>query len=153
MALALALHLLAAGLWVGGMFFAYVVLRPVAAAQLEPPRRLRLWEAVLGRFLVWVWVVAPLLPITGYHMVFGRFHGLASSPLYVHLMQALGWVMIALFLYVWFGPFRRLREAVAAEDWPAGGRALARIRRAVGINLLLGTVTVAVAGGGRLLGS
>ncbi|RMD80138.1 MAG: hypothetical protein D6809_01960 [Gammaproteobacteria bacterium] len=153
MSLALALHLLAAVLWVGGMFFAYAVLRPVAAAQLEPPRRLRLWGAVLERFLRWVWVAAPLLPLTGYHLLFGRFHGFAAAPLYVHFMQLLGWVMIGVFLHVWFGPFRRLRQAVAAEDWAAGGRALAGVRRAVAFNLLLGALVIAAAGGGRLLGS
>jgi uncharacterized membrane protein len=34
---------------------------------------------------------------------------------------------------------------VQAEDWPAGAAALGRIRRLVGINLLLGLAVVAVA--------
>ena len=37
MAIAIPLHLLAAVIWVGGMFFAYMALRPVAASLLEPP--------------------------------------------------------------------------------------------------------------------
>ena len=40
MTLAISLHVLAAVIWVGGMFFAWIVLRPVAASQLEPPARL-----------------------------------------------------------------------------------------------------------------
>ncbi len=39
MSLSLALHLLAATNWVGGMFFAYQILRPVDGEMLEPPIR------------------------------------------------------------------------------------------------------------------
>ena len=46
MAIAIALHLLAAVIWVGGMFFAYMALRPAAASLLEPPLRLPLWSQV-----------------------------------------------------------------------------------------------------------
>ena len=46
MALLIAVHTLSAVVWVGGMFFAWMCLRPVAAQQLEPPARLRLWAAV-----------------------------------------------------------------------------------------------------------
>ena len=41
MSILITLHLLAAVVWVGGMFFAYVVLRP-GMAVLEPPQRLAL---------------------------------------------------------------------------------------------------------------
>ena len=34
----------------GGMFFAYVCLRPVAASLLEPPARLKLWSGSLSAF-------------------------------------------------------------------------------------------------------
>ena len=63
--IAIALHTLSAALWVGGMFFAYQILRPVAAGQLEPPARLRLWSAVFSRFFPWVWLFVLLLPLTG----------------------------------------------------------------------------------------
>ena len=53
MSLAVALHALAAVIWVGGMFFAYVVLRP-SVAELAVPERLLLWRRVLGRFFTWV---------------------------------------------------------------------------------------------------
>jgi uncharacterized membrane protein len=38
-----------------------------------------------------------------------------------------------------------LRTAVTAEDWPAGAAVLGRIRRLVGINLIVGLVLVAIA--------
>ena len=56
------IHLLAALIWVGGMFFAYVVLRPAAVEALEPPQRLRLWDAAFRRFFVWVWGAVVVLP-------------------------------------------------------------------------------------------
>ena len=54
MSIALALHVLAITVWVGGMFFAYMVLRPIAASQLQPPQRLPLWQGVFSRFFPWV---------------------------------------------------------------------------------------------------
>jgi putative copper export protein len=49
MAFAIATHTLAAAIWVGGMFFAYMALRP-SAGPLEAPVRLQLWERVFSRF-------------------------------------------------------------------------------------------------------
>jgi uncharacterized membrane protein len=45
-AFALALHILGAVVWVGGMFAIYVCLRP-ALSTLEPPQRLRLTRITL----------------------------------------------------------------------------------------------------------
>ncbi len=145
----LTLHLLAVVVWVGGMFFAWMVLRPVAAAQLEPPQRLKLWSGCFDRFFVWVWLAVVLLPLTGYSLIFASYGGMAATPIYVHLMQLLGGVMIAIYLYLWFGPYQALKQAVAASSWPAGGAALATIRRLVGINLLLGLLTIVVVFIGR----
>jgi uncharacterized membrane protein len=63
MAFGIAIHALAAVLWVGGMFFAYMVLRP-SAGPLEAPVRLQLWDRVFSRFFPWVWAsVATLLAL------------------------------------------------------------------------------------------
>ena len=148
----LALHLLSAVIWVGGMFFAYMALRPVAASQLEPPIRLRLWVGVFARFFPWVWIAVVLLLATGYWMLFGLFGGMAGAPLYVHIMNGVGIIMILIYLHVYFAPFRRLRQAVVIEDWSAGGAKLAQIRMLIGVNLILGLIVIAIAGGGRYLG-
>jgi uncharacterized membrane protein len=150
-AAAIGLHALSATLWIGGMFFAYQVLRPVAAGQLDPPQRLRLWSGVFARFFPWVWLFVIVLPASGYWLAFGVFGGLGGLGLHVHVMQALGWLMIGLFLHLYFAPFRRLKESVITEDWPEAGRQLNQIRRIVGMNLGLGLVVVAVAAGGRYL--
>ena len=123
MAIAITLHLLAVIVWVGGMFFAYMALRPVAASQLEPPQRMPLWVGTFTRFFPWVWAAVILLPVTGYWMIFNVFGGFKSTALYIHLMQGLGWIMIAVFLHVYFAPYRRLQRAVAAQDFVAAGKA------------------------------
>lgn len=151
MALAITLHVLAAVIWVGGMFFAWMILRPVAAELLEPPQRLTLWYRVFQRFFPWVWATVVLLLTTGLWMLFGVFGGMGSAGVHVHLMLVSGLAMMAIFLHIWFAPYPRLGKAVSAEDWAAGGRQLGQIRRLIGINLILGLATVAIAAGGRFL--
>jgi len=46
-AIAVAAHVVAAAVWTGGMFFAYIVLRPTLASQ-EPPDRLQIWAGVFS---------------------------------------------------------------------------------------------------------
>lgn len=142
-------HVLAVVVWVGGMFFAYLCLRPAAAQLLTPPQRLPLWQAVFARFFVWVWAAVLLIPASGLGILLPV--GFAAAPLHWHLMLTSGLVMIGIYLYVVFGPYARLKAAVAAQDWPAGGAALNRIRQAVGSNLLLGMLTIAFATVGRWL--
>ncbi len=151
MSIAIPLHLLAAVIWVGGMFFAHQVLRPVAANQLEPPLRQPLWVGVFNRFFPWVWVAIITIPLTGYWMVFGVFGGFGHVGLYVHIMHGLGLLMIAIYLYVYFVPFQRLKKAVQAQSWPEGKGHIDRIRDMVGINTILGIITIAIGAGGRYL--
>lgn len=141
------LHLASVALWVGGMFFAYVCLRPAAAELFEPPQRLRLWRGVFARFFVWVWGAVVLILASGLIMI-GKA-GFAGAPLSWHLMLTLGTVMIGIFIYVVTGPYAMLERAVDAEDWKAGGAALNRIRQWVAVNLLLGFLTIAIATLGR----
>lgn len=150
MKIMLMLHLLSIVVWVGGMFFAHQVLRPVAAAQLEPPQRLTLWTGVFGRFFPWVWVCVVLTLGSGLYMI-RVMGGMGVVPLYVHAMLALGLTMMAIYAYVFFVPYARLKRGVAGQDWKAGGAALAAIRQLVGINLSLGLVTIAIATAGSML--
>lgn len=147
--LSLVLHLLSAVIWVGGMFFAYMFLRPVAAVQLEPPARLQLWVGVFKKFFPFVWLSLLFLPLTGYMMIFGIWGSMGSTPLYVHIMNGLGMVMILIYLHVYFAPFKRLKEAVIKQDWPEGGRNLNIIRKMVGLNTLIGLIVIIVANTGR----
>ena len=150
-AIALSIHMLASIIWVGGMFFAYTVLRPVAAGQLEPPARLTLWAGVFDNFFPWVWSAILAILATGFWMIFAVFGGMGGVGLYVHAMLGLGLLMVLIFLHVYFAPYRRLKRAVAAQDWPSGGKQLAQIRLLVGVNTIIGLLTVAIASGGRYL--
>jgi len=143
------LHLLSAVVWVGGMFFAYMFLRPVAASQLEPPVRLQLWVGEFKKFFTFVWLSLLFLPLTGYLMIFDIWGSMANTPLYVHIMNGLGIVMILIYLHVYFAPFKRLKEAVIKQDWPEGGRNLNIIRKMVGINTMIGLIVIIVASAGR----
>ncbi|CAM3269424.1 Uncharacterized membrane protein [Pseudomonas gessardii] len=143
--LAYTLHVLAALVWVGGMFFAWMILRPAAMAALDGPPRLKLWLNVFQRFFVWVWVAVLILPISGVGLLQLRFNGFETAPRYVQVMMGLYVVMTALFIRIQALKLPELRAAVAAEDWPAGAAALGQIRRLVGVNLLVGLVVVAVA--------
>ncbi|KAA5844003.1 DUF2269 family protein [Pseudomonas chlororaphis] len=144
-ALAYTLHVLAALVWVGGMFFAWMVLRPAAVAALEGPARLKLWSEVFPRFFVWVWVAVVLLPISGVGLIHLRFSGFETAPRYVQVMMGLYVVMTALFIRIQSLQLPALRQAVAAEDWPTGATTLSNIRKLVGINLIIGLLLVAVA--------
>jgi uncharacterized membrane protein len=144
----LALHILAATIWVGGMFFAHQVLY-AAAAPLDPAIRLPLAARVLSRFFPWVWLSIAALLASGWGIVFGYFGGMAGVGVHVHLMQAIGIVMMLLFLHLFFAPWRRFRVAVVAMDFALAAKQAGQIRLIVGINLILGLVTIVVGGTGR----
>lgn len=149
LALLLMLHILGVVVWVGGMFFAYVCLRPVLVELLDSPERLRVWRGLFGRFFVWVWWAVVLIAGSGLTLLF--LHGFAKSPLNWHLMMASGLVMIGLFVFVAKVLYPALDRAVDAEDWKTAGLVLVRIRQMVGTNLILGLLTIAVATVGNFI--
>jgi uncharacterized membrane protein len=138
------LHILAATVWVGGMFFAYMVLRPSAAKVLKPPERLRLWDNVFGRFFHWVWLAIFLLFTSGLYMVY-QAGGIGQVARHVHLMLLLGILMLALFIYLFFFCYVRFNLLVEEKDWTAAGALLATMRKLVAVNLVMGLLTIAIA--------
>ena len=135
----LALHLLAATAWVGGMLYALLVLRP-ALGTLDPPQRLQIHMITLKRFFLVVWHAMPVMLLTGWSMIAAVGWSMARLPWYVNAMQALGLVMAAVFLWAYFGPFRRLRRAIRP-----GPELLGRIRQLITVNLALGTAVIVIA--------
>jgi uncharacterized membrane protein len=150
-AIAVILHSLSAVVWVGGMFFALVVLRP-ASGPLDPGPRLALWRRVFDRFFPWVFAAIVLLLASGFAMVFWVFAGFRGVGPHVHLMMALGILMMLIFLHLYFAPWKRFRAALAAGDNPAAAVQLNQIRILVTINLILGLVTAAIGSSGRYWG-
>jgi uncharacterized membrane protein len=142
-------HVLSIIVWIGGMVFAHFFLRP-AVAQLEPPSRLRLMHDVLGRFFQAV-LVASLLALASGVWMLGRVAkevvqsgGNFTMPLAWTVMAVLGAVMVAIFMHIRFALFKRFSRAVAAQEWAAGGAALAQIRTWVSVNIGLGVAIVAL---------
>lgn len=147
--IAVLLHVLSVVVWVGGMFFAYVALRPAAVQTLEPPQRLPLWAATFERFFPWVWLSVMVLLGSGLYLI-AAYGGFGAVGLYVHAMLALGVVMMLIFAHVYFALFPRLRKGVAAQEWKAAAGALAQIRVLIGINLSIGIATIFIAILGKL---
>ena len=142
------LHLLAAVIWVGGMFFAVYVLR-LAAGTMEPGDRVPLWHRTFAKFFPWVWIAVVLLPLTGYWMVFDLHGDFSVLPVPYHIMHGLGWIMILIFLHLWFAPYARFKRALAGGDIPEAGKQLDTIRLLVTTNLYIGLVNVLIGATGR----
>jgi uncharacterized membrane protein len=139
-------HILAAVVWVGGMFFAHQMVRPSVGA-LDAPVRLALWRRIFERFFAWVWVAVVLLLVTGAGMEISGVRGL-----HVTIMEALGVIMVLAFGHLFFSPWKRFRRAVDAGDFPAAAAQLNQIRRIVEFNLALGLIVVVVGATGRFWG-
>jgi uncharacterized membrane protein len=146
-----AFHVVAAVIWVGGMFFALMVLRP-STGPLDPPTRLALWERVFARFFPWVWGAVAVLLVSGFAMIIWGFGGFAKIGTYVHVMMGLGILMMLIYAHLYFAPWRRFRRAVAAGEWPVAAKYIDQIRLLVTINLVLGLITVVVGAAGRYYG-
>lgn len=141
-------HVLGIVVWVGGMFILHVAVRPSAARLQEPSIRLTLLSSVLGRFMSWAALSIIVVLASGVAMILVG-GGFRNAHLSVHLMLAVGLVMMALYLHIRFAPFKRMRAAVVAGDWTAAAANLDMVRKMVSINLVLGFITIAIATIGR----
>lgn len=139
--LLLFVHLAAAVFWMGGMGFLLLALRPALHAQLQPPLRLPLIAQVLARFFAMVGISAAVLLASGVWLLLQA--GSAGVPPGWHAMAGLGLVMVLIFGHIWFAPYRRLRRAVAASDWPAGGKSMGQITLLARINFAIGWLAIA----------
>tara|TARA_R110001599_G_scaffold64023_4_gene179380 strand:+ start:54010 stop:54459 length:450 start_codon:yes stop_codon:yes gene_type:complete len=135
------LHIFGFTIWIGGMFFAHNALRPIASTTLEPPLRLALLCGVMQKFFAWVWISIALILASGIYMM----AQLGKPPLYITLMSAIGIAMMFIFAHIYFAANKKLKRAVAAQDWPAGATAMAQIRILIATNLILGLLTLAIA--------
>ena len=135
------LHLAAAIFWMGGMAFMVLALRPVLHEQLQPPQRLPLITGVLQRFFVVVAVSIAVLLATGVWLLLQVEPRMA--PPGWHAMATLGVVMVLVFGHIWFSPYRKLRAAVAAGNWPEGGKRAGQVTLLAKVNLGIGWIAIA----------
>lgn len=142
--IALGLHGIAATLWIGGIFFAFVALRPAAEEVLESQHRLILWRATYRNFFRFVWVFVVVLLSTGYYGLFSRFGGFADSPPYLHLMHTIGLIMVGIFCYLYSALYRPFSRLVDDNNITSAPVLLKKIRFLLSCNLVLGIAITAV---------
>lgn len=139
-------HVFATVVWIGGMFFAHMILRPAAQTALDPVGRLKLMKRVFGSFFVWVWLSILLLWGTGYGILFGLYAGKPGT--HVHAMMGIAGIMTLIFALIYFLPYRRFSKAVTGSDWPAAGAALKPLRALILANLILGLINLVIGAAG-----
>ena len=142
------LHLIAAIVWLGGMTFMLLALRPAALATLDPQPRARLMVAVMQRFFPLVAGSVIVLFATGTNLYTTGFRavkaatGSGSVPLGWNVMLVLGLLMFLIFGHIYFAGFRKFKRAVAAETWPPAAAAAAQIHTLIVVNFALGWLAV-----------
>jgi uncharacterized membrane protein len=137
----LAVHVLCAVIWVGGMFFAYVVLRP-SVAVLEPVQRIAIHTQVFRRFFLVVWHAMPLILLSGFAVLFIFDGGPAQAGWNINVMMLFGLIMSVVFVLIVYGPYARFRRTT---DRATAAACIDRIRKLIGVNLVLGIITVVIA--------
>ncbi|MET0090661.1 MAG: CopD family protein [Candidatus Thiodiazotropha sp.] len=147
MSIAMLVHLLGVVIWVGGMFFAHVVLRPVLNQQLEPQLRLPLLLQVFDRFFPWVWGSVIGILVSGYWIVFTRYE--SDTALWLTLMTLIGTLMAVIFVFIYTIPYHQLGRALKTGDMPRAVAAITLIRQLIATNLGLGLFVTLVAVLGR----
>jgi uncharacterized membrane protein len=136
-----AIHLLCAVVWVGGMAFAYLVLRPSMVA-LDGPQRMLLHTQVFRRFFLVIWHAMPLILLSGFAMLFGFMPDAAHGSWPINAMMGIGLLMALIFVTIVFGPYRRFRRTTDRTRMAA---TLDSIRKLILVNLVLGLITVVIA--------
>jgi uncharacterized membrane protein len=137
--LVLAVHLLGMALWLGGAAYALLVLRP-SLGLLDQTQRVSVHLQTLRRFFRLVWHAMPIVLLSGWAMEIFREGGFANADWHINAMQGLGILMAAVFVWIFFGPYRKARRAIRPQ--PA---TFETIRSLVSINLVIGTAIVVVA--------
>lgn len=143
------LHLIAAIVWMGGMAFMLLALRPAMLATMEAQPRARLTVAVMQRFFLAVCVAIVGLLATGGHLYTSAFRaskavtGAGVVPLGWNLMAVVGVLMFLVFGHIYFAGFQKFKRAVAGADWPVAAKAAAQIHALVITNFCLGWLAIA----------
>ena len=143
------IHLTAAILWMGGMAFMLIALRPALMAQMEPPSRARLMAEVMRRFFAVVAVSVLALFATGGSLYAAAFRaaraatGVGMVPLGWNLMAVIGVVMMLIFGHIYFAGLTKFKRSVAADAWPLAAKTGAQIHTLVIVNFVLGWLAIA----------
>ncbi|MCU7934818.1 MAG: hypothetical protein KZQ99_08065 [Candidatus Thiodiazotropha sp. (ex Dulcina madagascariensis)] len=143
MSIALTLHLLGVIVWVGGMFFAHMVLRPALNKQLEPHYRMPLLLSVFDGFFPWVWAAVIAILASGYWALFTVYD--AEGGVWLYFMTVVGSLMVAIFVFIYSLPYHQLGVALKRGDMPKMVASITLIRQLILVNLILGLLVTVVA--------
>ena len=142
------LHLTAGIVWMGGMTFMLLALRPAALASLDAQPRALLMAEVFKRFYVLVLLAIALLFTTGTHLYTATFRaaklatGQGSVPLGWNVMLVLGLAMMLIFGHIYFAGFKKYKRAVAAGQWPIAAKVAGLMHTMTLINFTLGWLAI-----------
>ncbi|MCU7795967.1 MAG: hypothetical protein KZQ73_07795 [Candidatus Thiodiazotropha sp. (ex Semelilucina semeliformis)] len=142
MSIAVTLHLLGVIIWVGGMFFAHVVLRGVLNKMLEPQDRLPFLLKVFDGFFPWVWLSVVLILASGFWMLFTVYE--TETTFWLLFMSVIGTLMAVIFIFIYVLPYHQLSHALKGHDVPKALAAIVRIRQLILTNLSLGILVTVV---------
>ena len=136
MGMAVTVHLLGVIIWVGGMFFAHMVLRGAVNETLEPEQRLPLMLKVFDGFFPWVWLSVILILASGYWMLFFVYE--TETTHWLGFMSVAGTLMAAIFVFIYAIPYHQFSNAIKSQDLAKAVASVTLIRQLILTNLVLG---------------
>ncbi|GBE18938.1 copper resistance protein D [archaeon BMS3Abin16] len=142
------LHILAAVVWIGGMAFNLLVVRP-SMGVVDLPQRLKLADGILRRFIPVVWISVGLLVLTGFLMTLKR---VASFEILLKtgygniliLKLTLVAVMISIVASIRYSLLPRFESLIEAQSSDLN-KVLRQMVTLVKVNLVLGVLILLLA--------
>ncbi len=116
------LHLFFAIVWIGGMIYSLLFLKPSLKEITQEEQRNKFLKQVFSRFFLAVWLSILVLFLTGMSLWHGYRKDFSDNSLF-HIKLFLFGLMVIIFSYIYFFLFRRGK--------------LSNIPNLIGINLLL----------------
>uniref|UniRef100_A0A7C2ZI48 Copper resistance protein D domain-containing protein n=1 Tax=Hydrogenobacter sp. TaxID=2152829 RepID=A0A7C2ZI48_9AQUI len=116
------LHLFFAIVWVGGMVYSLLFLRPSLREIAQEEQRGKFLKQVFSKFFLAVWLSIIVLFLTGMSLWHGYRKDFSDNSLF-HIKLFLFGLMVIIFTYIYFFLFRRNK--------------LSHIPNLIGVNLLL----------------
>ncbi|MFN3599018.1 MAG: hypothetical protein ACK4VK_04705 [Aquificaceae bacterium] len=123
------LHLFFAVVWIGGMIYSLLFLRPSLREITQQETRDRFLRAVFSKFFLAVWISILVIFISGMGLWHGYRRDFTENTLF-HTKLFLFGLMAFLFFYIYFFLFRKNR--------------LTHIPNLIGVNLLMGILILLI---------
>ncbi|QEO18081.1 hypothetical protein [Acetobacter vaccinii] len=111
--LVLALHLVCVTLLIGGIAYALLILRP-SLSLLDATQRNSIHLQTLSRFFRGLTHGLPTLLISGWLLIIHE-GGFANAPWTTNVMQALGIIIVLLFVRLHQGPYQKARRSIRPQ--------------------------------------